>query len=123
MNRLHVTAVALLLAGAAVLGAVAVTRTTGLGAAGRHTNDAAVAARTKQLAAFEAKLRAALAAKTPALPPIPKPVAQPVTPTPPPAAPRVVYRQAAPIVVTVHRQHGEDGGREAEAGDEGGGDD
>ena len=50
MNKAHLTLFALLVAGATILGAVAVTRTTGLGRAARHTNDAAVAARTKQLA-------------------------------------------------------------------------
>ena len=62
MNKFHVTVVALLLAGAAVLGAVAVTRTTHLGAAAKQANDAAVAARTKQLTLYAAKLRQELKA-------------------------------------------------------------
>ena len=115
MNRLHVTAFALLLAAGAILGAVAVARTTGLGSAARHTNDAAVAARTRQLTGYEARLRTALAAKTPALPALPKPPAR-VTP-PATVTPRVVYRRAAPVVVTVHRHHGDDG-YENERGDD-----
>ena len=73
MNKAHVTIFALLVAGATVLGAVAVTRTTDLGRAARHTNDAAVAARTKQLGAYAAKLQKELKAKPPALPAVPKP--------------------------------------------------
>jgi non-ribosomal peptide synthetase component E (peptide arylation enzyme) len=65
MNKAHVTLFALLVAGAAVLGAIAVTRTTGLGSAARHTNDAALVARTKQLAAYAAKLRKEFKAKPP----------------------------------------------------------
>lgn len=119
MNKAHVTILALLFAGAAVLGAVAVTRTTGLGSAARHTNDAAVALRTRQLSAYAAKLQQELAAKPPALPAVPKRAA----PAPQPPAPRVVYHQPPPVVVTVHRQHGDDGSGEADGGGGGGGDD
>jgi hypothetical protein len=113
MNKLHVTILALLLAGAAVLGTTAVARTTGLGSAARQTNDAAVAAQTKQLAVFAAKLRQELKKKPPALPPVPKPhpaaaVAQ---------APRIVYHQPPPVVVTVHKHHGDDGEGEGGGGD------
>jgi non-ribosomal peptide synthetase component E (peptide arylation enzyme) len=124
MHRFNLTLVALLLAGAAVLGAVAVAHTTHLGAAARQTNDAAFVARTRQLTAFEAKLRQELKAKPPALPRVPK--AQPEAPAPvavaaaAPAAqaPRVVYHQPPPVVHVVHR-HGGDG----ESEDGGGGDD
>ena len=54
MNKAHVTLGALLFGAAAVLGAVAVSHTTGLGRAARHTNDAALTARTRQLATFAA---------------------------------------------------------------------
>ena len=125
MNKANVTFVALLVAAAAVLGTVAVTRTTGLGRAARHTNDAAVAARTRQLRAFAAKLQKELKAKPPALPAIPKP--KPVTATPPPAAappaPRVVYRRPPPVVTVVHTHHGGDDSHESEGGGGGGGDD
>jgi hypothetical protein len=123
MQKLNVTLVALLLAGAAVLGAVAVTHTTHLGAAARQTNDAAFTARTKQLTAFAAKLRQELKAKPPALPPVPK--APPAVPAAAPAAaaaaqaPRVVYHRPPPIVHVVHH-HGDDGSGESEGG---GGDD
>jgi hypothetical protein len=124
MHKLNVTLVALLLAGAAVLGAVAVAHTTQLGAAARQTNDAAFKARTKQLTAFAAKLQQELKAKPPALPPVPK-KAQPAAPAaarpvaPAAQAPRVVYHRPPPIVHVVHH-HGDDGSGESEGG---GGDD
>ena len=62
MQKLHVTVIALLLAGAAVFGAVAVARTTGLGSAARQSNDAAFAARVHQLSTYAAKLRKELRA-------------------------------------------------------------
>jgi len=120
MNKAHVTILAILVAGASVLGAIAVTRTTGLGAAARHTNDAAVVTRTKQLAAYAAKLRKELKARPPALPAIPKPKPAPtVAVAPAPAqqpAPRIVYHRPPPVVVTVHRHHGDDGSHEGDGG-------
>jgi hypothetical protein len=121
MNKAHVTLGALLFAAAAVLGAIAVTHTTGLGRAARHTNDAAVAARTKQLATFAAKLQKELKAKPPALPPVPKPKPVPAAAAQPQQAPRIVYHRPPPVVVTVHHTHGDDGSHES--GDGGGGDD
>lgn len=122
MNKVHVTLGALLFAAAAVLGAVAVTHTTGLGRAARHTNDAAVTAQTRQLAAFAAKLQKELKAKPPALPPIPKPKAAPVSAAAAPAAqaPRIVYHQPPPVVIVKHH-HGDDGPHEGDGG--GGGND
>lgn len=117
MHKLHVTVIALLLAGAAVFGTVAIARTTGLGSAARQSNDAAYAARVHQLSAFAAKLQKQLHAKPPALPAIPR--GKPVTASAS-AAPRIVYHRPPPVVVTVHR-HGDDGSREADGG--GGGDD
>jgi len=115
MNRAHLTIFALLVAGATVLGAIAVTRTTHLGRAARHTNDAAVTARTKQLDAYAAKLTKELKAKPPALPAVPKPSAAAAgTQTP-----QVVYQQPPPIVTVIHRHHGDDGPE----GGGGGGDD
>lgn len=128
MHKFHVTALALLLAGAAVLGTVAVSRTTGLGAAARHQNDAAITARTRQLVDYAAKLRKQLAAKPPALPAVPKPAAaapvvqatQAPQALPAPSAARIVYHRPPPIVVTVHH-HGDDGSHDG--GGRGGGDD
>lgn len=116
MEKLHVTILALLLAGAAMLGTVAVARTTGLGAAARHTNDAAFAARARQLTAYAAKLRKELKARPPALPSVPKqqPVAAGSAPS---SAPRIVYHQPPPVVVTVHHGHGDDGSHEGDGGD------
>ncbi|HZS29829.1 MAG TPA: hypothetical protein VFA37_01080 [Gaiellaceae bacterium] len=122
MNKFHVTVLAVLFGGAAVLGAVAVTRTMHLGAAARHANDNAVAAQARQLTAYAAKLRQELKARPPALPKVPK--AAPAAPTAPAsaaaAAPRVVYQQPPPIVVTIHKHHGDDGGGDGGGG--GGGD-
>lgn len=120
MNKAHATLFAILVAAAAVLGAVALTRTTGLGSAARHTQDAALAARTKQLGIYAAKLRKELKAKPPALPAVPKPRPAAAAPQQP-QAPRIVYHRPPPVVVTVHRHHGDDGGREGDRG--GGGDD
>ena len=123
MNKAHVTLGALLFAAAAVLGAVAVTHTTGLGRAARHTNDAAVAARARQLGAFAAKLQKELKAKPPALPAIPKP--KPVAAAaaaPQTQAPRIVYHQPPPVVIVKHH-HGDDGSHEGDGGGGGAGDD
>jgi non-ribosomal peptide synthetase component E (peptide arylation enzyme) len=112
MNKAHLTLFALLVAGATVLGAIAVTRTTGLGRAARHTSDAALVARTKQLDAFAVKLSRELKARPPALPKVPKPpppaAAAPQAPAAAPA-PTIVYHQPPPVVVTIHRHHGDDG--------------
>jgi non-ribosomal peptide synthetase component E (peptide arylation enzyme) len=105
MNKAHLTLFALLVAGATVLGAVAVTRTTGLGRAARQTNDAAVVAQTKQLSAYAAKLKKELKAKPPALPPVPK--ASPAASQS--QAPHVVYQQPPPVVTVIHRHHADDG--------------
>jgi hypothetical protein len=124
MQKLHVTVIALFLAGAAVLGAVAIARTTGLGTAARQTKDAAVLARAHQLTLFAAKLQKELRARPPALPPMPKPQTAPV-PAPaaaPAAAPRVIYHQPPPIVVTVRHRNGDDDSHESDGGDGGAGD-
>jgi non-ribosomal peptide synthetase component E (peptide arylation enzyme) len=118
MNKAHVTLFALLVAGATVLGAVALTRTTNLGRAAQHTNDAAIAARTKQLTAYAAKLQKELKAKPPALPPVPKP--SPAAASGQQQPPRIVYHQPPPVVTVVHRHHGDDGpeGGGGEGGDD-----
>jgi hypothetical protein len=127
MNKAHLTLFALLVAGATILGAVAVTRTTGLGRAARHTNDAAVAARTKQLQAYAAKLQKELNVKPPALPPVPKPkpvtAAAPAAAPAPQQAPRIVYNRPPPVVTVIHTRHSDDGSDESDGGGDGGGDD
>jgi hypothetical protein len=127
MNKAHLTLFALLVAGATVLGAVALTRTTGLGRAARHTNDAAITARTKQLETYAAKLRKELKARPPALPKVPQP--KPAAPAVAPAvqqaaAPTIVYHRPPAIVTVIHtHHHGDDGGHESDGGGGGGGDD
>ena len=115
MNKAHLTILAVLFATSAVLGAVALTRTTHLGAASRNAADAAVASQTKQLNAYEAKLRRQLHTKTPALPAVPKVAASSSAASAAPAAPRIVYQQPPPVVVTLHR-HGADGSGEGGGG-------
>lgn len=124
MNKAHLTILALLIAGATVLGAIAVTRTTNLGRAARHTNDAAIAARAKQLGAYAAKLQQELKAKPPALPrvPKPKPIPAPTAAPAPAAVPRIIYHRPPPVVTVIHtHHHGDDG--ESGGGGGGGGDD
>lgn len=125
MNKVHVTIFAILVAATAVLGTAAVTRTTGLGRAAQHTNDAAVTARTRQLETYAAKLQRQLKAKPPALPRIPKPkpaVAPPVAAAAAvqaSAAPRIVYHRPPPVVHIVHRHHGDDGSHDGGGGGSG----
>lgn len=115
MNKAHLTLFALLVAGATVLGAVAITRTTGLGRAAQHANDAAVTARTKQLAVYAAKLQKELKAKPPALPPVPKAAAAAAVPAAP-AGPTIVYHRPPPVVTVIHRHHHGDDGPEGGGG-------
>jgi hypothetical protein len=113
MARKHAILVTLVLALAAVLGAVALGHTLGLGAAANKANDALVAKRTQQLDRFEASLRRQLGQKAVALPAIPQ------APTASTKAPqRVVYVRPKPIVIHKHRAGGE---YEAEGADHGGG--
>ena len=123
MSRLKVTMVAGLLAGAAVLGAIAVTQTVSLGAANTRTSDTKLLARAKQLDRFEASLRKALAKTPPALPAIPKTAAAAQHAGQAPATgaqPRVIYQRPPAIVVVRHLHHGDDGSREAADGGEAG---
>jgi len=123
MNKAHVTLFALLVAGATVLGAIAMTRTTGLGRVARHTNDAAVAARAKQLGAYAAKLQKELKAKPPALPAVPKPAPAPAAAPAQQPPPRIVYHRPPAVVTVVHTHHGDDGSHESDGGGGDGGDD
>ena len=114
MNKLHTTVIAALLAGAVVLGGLAVLRTTGLGASAQQTNNAAVATKTQQLAAYQRSLEQALTAKTPALPKVPATGGSTVAPAQ--AQQRVVYHRPPPIVVVKHTQHADDGSEAAGGG-------
>jgi hypothetical protein len=115
MDKLKLAAAAALIAVAAVLGAVAVTRTVTLGAHQARAADATVRARARQLNAFERSLRHELARKPPPLPAVPK---APVAPAVPAQAPRVVYQRPAPIVIVRHTHHADDGaeGPDSEGG-------
>jgi hypothetical protein len=122
MNKVHITVVAGLLAGAAVLGTFAARHTVSLGAAHTKVSNANVLTRTKQLNRFEASLREALAKKPPALPAVATaPAAQQSGAGS--AQPRVIYQRPPAIVVLRHTHHGDDGDdREAASGGDGGGD-
>ena len=106
MNKAHLTILAVLFAASAVLGTVAVTRTTHLGAASHAAQEATVAAQTHQLSAYAATLKKQLESKPPALPAVPKAHASSAA-----GAPRIVYQQPPPVVVTVH--HGGDDGSDS----------
>jgi hypothetical protein len=124
MTKVNVALIAGLLAVAAVLGTVAATRTVSLGAAGRHATNATVAARAKQLDAYAASLRHALAHKPPALPAVPKvPAAPAVSPATQAPSQRIVYQRPPPIVVVKHTHHGDDGFEQADGAGGGGGND
>jgi hypothetical protein len=110
MTRFNALLIAVLIGFAALAGTFAATRTTHLGAAAQKQNAAVIAQRQRQLAAGEAALRKALAAK-------PAPVK--ATPATASGAQRVVYVRPAPIVIHKHRA----GGGEYEARDGGGRDD
>ena len=111
MKKVHVAAIALVLAFAAVLGTFAATRTASLGSAAHRASTASYSARVKQLNAFSARLRHELAAK-------PAHLAAPATQS---VTPRVVYRRPPAIVVVKHTHHGDDGFERADGG--GGSDD
>jgi hypothetical protein len=110
VKKIHVAAIALLLALAAVLGTFAATRTASLGSASRQSSTSAYDVRVRQLNAFSAKLQKQLAAKP----------AQATVPAGTRVAPRIVYRRPPAIVVVKHTHHGDDGFERAEGG---GGDD
>jgi hypothetical protein len=138
MKKIHVVAVAGLLGFAAVLGVVGATRTTGIGVAAHAKASkslvAQLRAREHQLRQMERALARARRSKPPALPrvpavhhpaPPPAPPAAPVAAPPAavaPAAPRIIYRRPAPIVIVHHTHHGDDG-HESEGHGGGGGDD
>jgi hypothetical protein len=116
MDRKHAAIIASILALCAVIGAVALLRTTHVGAkTGIATTSvsAQIAARERALTRQESALQKALA--------------QPVStlPTAGVAAPRqrVVYVRPAPRVITIHRSHGDDGSESSGSQNGGGFDD
>ncbi len=126
MNRTTALVVALALAGASVLGLIAATKTTTLGASAHRASSTAIAQRAHKLDSFEIALKKALHSHPPALPKMPKvaapasaPIAAAVGGGGGGGAQRIVYHHAAPIVVVKHLHHGDDGG--GEHGDGGGG--
>jgi len=112
MNRAVALILSLTIGVAAVFGVFAASRTVSLGNQSRASVDAQVAKRTRQLNAYEASLRRALAQKTPALPPL----ATGTTPASSNQAVRVVYHRPPPIVIHKHRPGGDDGFESADGG-------
>jgi hypothetical protein len=110
MSKSNIALISALLAAAAVIGAVAATRTVSLGSANRQSANATVVARTKQLDRLQAALQRELAKKPAA-----------ALPAAAPSVPRVVYHRPPPIVVVTHTHHGDDGSFENADG-RGGGD-
>jgi hypothetical protein len=115
MTRTSALLVSLAIGVAAIFGVFAVSRTLSLGSHAQSATAAQVAAKTRQLARYEASLRKALAQKPPALPPAATgatavPAAQPI---------RVVYHRPPPIVIHKHRA----GGEGSDASEGGGADD
>ena len=98
MNRRHAAVIALFLATALVAGAFAALRTTSLGTRAQAVPAAQVAAKSRQLDRYEARLAREAKRRPPALP-----AAAPVAAQ----APRVVYQRPAPIVRVLHRQGGD----------------
>jgi hypothetical protein len=121
MNRINTLAVAALFGLATVLGAVAATRTAGIGTHAHARSSSFVVAQTRRLNHLERALHRSLRQRPPALPAVPKVPA--VAPRPSvQAAPQIVYRRPAPIVVVKHTSHHDDGGEAQAEGGDGGGD-
>jgi hypothetical protein len=118
MKRTHALVIAAILATASVVGVVAASRTSHLGAAAQRASAASLDARTRQLNRYEASLRRALAQKPAPLPALPKTPSRTALAASAPA-PRIVYHRPPPIVVVKHTHHGDDG-FEHEGGDGGG---
>jgi hypothetical protein len=110
MKKTTALAIACAIAIAAVLGTVAVARTTTLGASAQRTSSKVVAVRTHKLDRLELALRRELRRMPPPLPAMHGNSGAASQP----AAQRVIYRRPAPIVVVKHRSHGDDGGFEHE---------
>lgn len=113
MQKIHVLAVALVLGLAAVVGVVAATQTTGIGAArsAARASDHAIAVRSKKLDSAERALARALKNRPPALPKAPSTSAAAA----PAATSRVVYRRPAPVIVLKHRAGGGEHEQESES--------
>jgi hypothetical protein len=105
MNKIHVTAVALILGVAGALGIAAATNTAGLrtSSAKAGVSDATIAARSHRLDKVERQIARALRDKPPALPSVPAAHARSQA-----RAQQVVYQRPAPIVVVKHSGHRED---------------
>lgn len=112
MKRTSALLVSLAIGVAAIFGVFAVSRTLSLGNHARSATSAQIAAKTRQLAKYEASLRKALAKKPPALP---APAAG-ATSAPPAQAVRVVYHRPPPIVIHKHRAGGESSHESADGG-------
>jgi hypothetical protein len=105
MNKIHVTAVALILGVAGALGIAAATNTAGLrtSSATAGVSDATIAARSHRLDKVARQIARARRDKPPALPGVPTSRSAPQA-----QVPRVVYQRPAPVVVVSHSGHHDD---------------
>ena len=119
MNKIHVTAIALMLGLSGALGMAAASDTVGLRASASQpgVSDAAIAKRQRQLTKAEKALRKARRSKPPALPAVPasRNAARP-------SAQQVVFQRTAPVV-TASSSHGDDDFEDDDHGHHGGHDD
>ncbi len=114
MARKHQFVLVVVLAAAALAGALALSRTVRLGAPTPSVSDSQVAARSQALDRMEASLRRSLARKPPALPARPRLA---------PAAQRVVFVRQAPPPVASGREDDESEAEHASEHEDRGGDD
>jgi hypothetical protein len=115
MKRTSALLVSLAIGVAAIFGVFAVSRTLSLGSHARNATSAQIAAKTRQLARYEASLRKALSQKPPAVP-APAAGAAAAPPAQPAQAIRVVYHRPPPIVIHKHRTGGESSYESADGG-------
>lgn len=122
MARKHVLFVSLLLGLAVAIGTLAAVRTTRAGqpsVTAAKVSSGSLAQRNRALDRVQASLHKALSRRPPKLPLVPSNASAGAGPARA-AAPRIQYVRPAPIVITKHRSHGDDGAaeHEGEGGDD-----
>lgn len=116
MARKHVLLVSLLLGLAVAIGTLAAVRTTRAGqpsVTAPKVSSGSLAQQNRALDRVQASLRKALSRRPPKLPRVPANASAGAGPAIA-AAPRIQYVRPAPIVVTKHRSHGDNGAAEHE---------
>lgn len=116
MARKHVLLVSLMLGLAIAIGTLAAVRTTQAGkpsTTAAKVSSGSLVQRSRALDRVQASLHKALSRRPPKLPRVPSSASAGAGPAIA-AAPRIQYVRPAPIVVTKHRSHSEDGAAEHE---------